>query len=106
MTKILSIELAAPAMLLLATTASAGPDHLEGAFGDAGSLPTTAQVVGRATSDPVNKIVGETTGRADFEDMYLIKIVNPAVFCASTSGSSCTALATGTASFDTQLMAV
>ncbi len=59
--------------------------------GDAGSLPGSAQVT---TGDaPLTSISGELTTGAD-EDMYLIEIIDPGAFSATTVGG---------AAFDTQL---
>lgn len=84
-------------------SALAGPEWPEG--GDAGSVPGTAQVIGPGTG-PVTKIIGRLEGppglpgrgMGDFEDMYLINIIEPQLFHAST------ALADGgLAAFDSNL---
>ncbi len=77
--------------LLLAAGATtvvwAGFDWVQDCMIDAGSLPATAQVV--AAPGPVGSIrgclgTGAAAGPEDFEDMYLINIVDPVVFSAQT----------------------
>lgn len=70
--------------VFLSCSAFAGPEWPE--TGDAGSIPATAQPV--AGIGPLQSIKGALamplTGPGDFEDMYLIKISDPANFCAKT----------------------
>lgn len=65
--------------LFVASAALAGPDWVE--RGDAGATVATAQrVVGEGQ---LHSIAGETSagfGEPDFEDMYLIRITDPATF--------------------------
>lgn len=68
-----------------ARAAMAGPIWPE--LSDAGPLPGSAQVV--AGSGPLKGIQGQLTGSplagpGDFQDMYLIQIVDPHNFCAKT----------------------
>lgn len=79
------------AAMMCAGAACAGPEWPE--VGDAGALPAGAQVVGTGIG-PVTKIIGQLAGPpglpdrgsdGDFQDMYLINIVDPLVFRASTS---------------------
>jgi hypothetical protein len=65
----------------------AGPDC--GESGDAGSLPADAQSCTTPGGGPLKSIKGQLAGLAqnglpDTEDMYLILIDNPAIFCART----------------------
>jgi len=65
-----------------------GPEWEEPSPPDAGSLPSGAMPVTGPAATPVLKIKGRTSvalkGPGDFEDMYLIHIVDPVGFCAST----------------------
>jgi hypothetical protein len=77
--------------------ALAGPDWIEADHGDAGSSIITAQPV---TIPVVGRIIGSlNTGVvADFEDVYLIRILGPTMFQAHTDSAG-----GGSADFDTQL---
>lgn len=90
---------AAILVLLFVSTAAAGPDHIED--GDAGSVPGTAQKVYKSVTllrlDTIEGTLGSTRG-IDREDMYLIRIVDPANFRASTVPDD-----GGSAEFDSQL---
>lgn len=94
----ITISLCAALFTIIASPAFAGGTHDEmTAGGDAGSLPASAQVASGA--GPLAAITGQTgaEGITDFEDMYLIRIVDPVNFTATTVG-------TGTSNaFDTQL---
>jgi hypothetical protein len=80
--------------------AAAGPEWEERIGGDAGSLPASAAPVGKIGGGPLDAIRGELTGLGllggDFQDMYLIEIVDPAGFVAEVSFPS-------GPGFDTQL---
>ena len=91
--------------LLVAVTAGgpafAGPNFIEGqCSGDAGSDPSGACTVGTVGGGNVESISGSTNmggfgpGTADFEDMYLIFISDPANFSVSVGPGT---------GFDTQL---
>jgi hypothetical protein len=95
------------AAMLCGFSVQAGPDWIE--HGDAGALPSSAET----TSGPVGGSIGRISGGldglgaplvggfgGDFEDMYLIRIDNPLLFCATTvpCGDGC-----GSAEFNTQL---
>jgi hypothetical protein len=91
--------------LCAAANTLAGPEWME--MGEAGNQPANAQAVTGNGSDPVTKITGRlsgtdvlrgSSGMFDFQDMYLIKIVNPEGFRASTLGDF-----GGFAGFDAQL---
>ncbi|MHC4210011.1 MAG: hypothetical protein ACYSWT_09905 [Planctomycetota bacterium] len=79
------------ALLAAAAMATAGPAWVEGGGGDsdAGSLPPSAQ--NTQGSGPMAFISGNldgttgATGEGDFEDMYVINILDPATFCATTA---------------------
>ena len=90
-------SMATATVLALAAPAPAGPDFIE--LSDAGSDSSTATpVIGEG---PLNGIRGNLDGEllaGDFEDMYLIRIVDPESFNASTAISL-----EGFADFDTQL---
>ena len=84
---ILLSVLAAVACLCMTAPACAGPDWEETC--DAGSVPATAQAV--TVVGQVKSIRGQLApcpalgvGVPDFEDMYLIRIQQPAIFCART----------------------
>jgi len=89
----------AMSMFLFVSAASAGPDHIE--EGDAGSLPGTAQKVYKSITllrlDTISGTLGGIRG-IDREDMYLIRIVDPPNFRASTVPAD-----GGSAGFDSQL---
>lgn len=91
--------------LTLASASLAGPEWME--MGEAGSLPGNAQAVTGNGTDPVEKVSGRLSGLSpitggvgmgDFQDMYLIKIVDPQAFRASTRDDF-----NGFAGFDAQL---
>jgi hypothetical protein len=79
------------ALLAAAAMATAGPAWVEGGAGDsdAGSLPGSAQ--NTQGSGPMMFIEGSldgttgATGEGDFEDMYVINILEPTLFCATTA---------------------
>ncbi len=85
---------------LVALTATAGAqiwDETANGGGDAGGLPTTAQVVSGNPSDPLIAITGSLEASSGTEvgvDMYEILICDPLNFSATTTGG---------AQFDTQL---
>jgi hypothetical protein len=86
------------AVLAISSWLWAGPDIIENATGDAGSLPANAkELLGNGA---LNSITGKLdglpfAGTPDFEDMYLINITSPATFTATTMG--------GVTNFNTQL---
>ncbi len=86
MRKLLKAGLAGTMLLALTASATAsGPDHNE--MGDAGSLPGGAQTT--IGIGPLNFISGglgmaALLGGVDFEDMFLINIVDPMMFRATT----------------------
>ena len=91
--------------MLLALTASAtasGPKFTE--MGDAGSLPAGAQTtMGMGMMTGINGSMGMTLlAGGDFEDMYLINIVDPMNFRATTDPLDGD-LMNGDANFNTQL---
>lgn len=74
------------------TGAFAGPEWEERIGVDAGPLPDAAQVVGNTAGGPLASIRGRLSGAdgllpgvGDFQDMYLIQIVDPAGFAAQVS---------------------
>jgi len=98
-------SLALLAVGVISHTAFAGPTWPEGP--EAGALPGTSQHVN--TAGPVAMIFGTLGGPSpapisargitgDFQDMYLIKIVDPIIFMASTDPNF-----GGFSDFDTQL---
>lgn len=100
--------IAAVASLSVAGAAFAGPEWPETA--DAGSFPFDAQIVFGA--GPLFSIKGSLSlavnGPGDFEDMFLIKIDDPALFCAKTifqpaQCGKCFMNPTQPTAFDTQL---
>jgi hypothetical protein len=82
-----SVAVLAP-LILCTALAAAGPEWPEA--GDAGPLPISAQTVTGA--GPLSKITGRLNGMpplpsrgvGDFQDMYLIRIIDPMNFMAST----------------------
>ena len=92
----MTISLSAALFSIIASPAFAGGTHDEmTAGGDAGSLPSTAQPAFGVGS--LGTIIGQTGLEGeitDFQDMYIIRIVDPVNFTASTVGN---------ALFDTQL---
>lgn len=101
--------------LFFASVAFAGPEHIEAMHGDAGSFATTAQKVYKSYLDPGLDLImgrlGVTTGgeTPDLEDMYLIKIIDPEEFAASTDPAFCVNVGDpptevcGSSDFDSQL---
>jgi len=91
-----------PAVLaVLGTGVLAGPEFVEDDFGDAGSLPGTAIVIpgGMGTSGAIVGSLGgpPMPGPPDFEDLYVIEIVDVTEFSAETI------VEPGQTDFDTQL---
>ena len=74
------------AITLTATATASGPKWQE--MGDAGSGPGGAQItIGNGTLGFINGGLGMSAlfgGMVDFEDMFLINIVNPTIFRATT----------------------
>ena len=81
----------------LASVAFAGGTHVES--GDAGDLLGSAQATGAGGA--LSFITG-STGGADFIDLYMIEVVDPVAFFASTAGDQ-GAPGSGSADFDTKL---
>jgi hypothetical protein len=77
---------AALSSALLASTAFAGPDWDEPTFGDAGNEAGTAQII--TTDGSVNTIRGKLGGNGllagDFQDLFVVNIVDPGAFSIST----------------------
>ena len=74
-------------MALAVSAAESGPEWKEN--GDAGSLPNDAQVtIGNGLITAINGQLTTTarSGVNDFEDMYLIRIIDPMFFRATTDG--------------------
>ncbi len=76
--------------LTIVSTSFAGPDWVED--GDAGSSLQSAQVVTNVVGGQVRRIVGQLSGNptvagggGDYEDVYLINIVDPEKFMISTA---------------------
>jgi len=85
-----------------ATAIASGPKWTE--MGDAGSLPSGSQsTVGSGTLGFINGSLGTSTlAGIDFEDMYVIRIVNPTIFRATTDPDD-PELVDAFATFNTQL---
>jgi hypothetical protein len=84
-TKVLAISVTLLTALALAAPAAAGPIGTTWVEdGDAGQLPSTAQVVGgTGLGGPLTAIIGTISNPNDV-DMYLIRITDPAHFSATT----------------------
>jgi len=103
--KVKNIQSAAvlAALSLCGVAAARGPEWVE--KGDAGTLPTSAQVVTSSPTGQVKKISGalngldgSLAGDGDYVDMYYVCINDPTLFCIVTSQGT-----QGSATFDTQL---
>jgi uncharacterized protein (TIGR03382 family) len=82
-----AVAVATFASALITTSVLAGPEWVE--KDDAGSFYSTAQkTIGSGEIQKISGTVGGGEGFAgvDFEDMYLIRIVNPAAFSMSVIG--------------------
>ena len=103
MNKLLNAGFVGVAAITLTATAS-GPKWTEG-NDDAGSLPAGSQAtVGNGMLSSINGNISATAqpGGMDFEDMFLINIVEPMKFRATTDPKD-PELANGTANFDSQI---
>lgn len=82
----LNILLSAGLLLSTGLAAFAGPDFVEPLSLDAGSTPDTAMPTGGPS--PLKSIRGRfavpTDGPGDFEDMFIINVVQPIQFCVQT----------------------
>lgn len=81
--------IAAAAVVAAGRVALAGPDWVES--GDAGSSVSSAQIPIGTSGAPINSISGVLTGNGllpDFEDCYMIKIINPAAFSMRAVGAN------------------
>ncbi len=84
-------------VLSLGGTTAWGVDWIED--GDAGPLPDSAQTVLGPPESMLTGIVGSLDGGADLQDFYVIEILDPDAFLASTN----VLVGNGTADFDTEL---
>lgn len=81
-----ALPVATLASLLLAPSALAGPDWDEPSSSDAGNEASTAQVI--TTEGSISTIRGKLGGSGlvsgDFQDLFIVNIVNPGAFSIST----------------------
>ncbi len=74
-------------LLLAGQAALAGPDWVES--GDAGSiLPSAQQTLGSGSINSISGNLGGASFVPDFEDMYLVRVLNPLAFSMTITGAS------------------